>query len=41
MTILLAQPGPLRKGGSLPDPLPFCIYDIPDESVLDEKAAPC
>ena len=38
-SILLGQPGPLRKGGSLPDSLSLCIHDIPDEGVLDEKAA--
>ncbi len=40
-SILLGQPGPLRKGGSLPDSLSLCIHDIPDEGVLDEKAASC
>ena len=40
-SILLGQPGPLREGGSLPDSLSLCIHDIPDERVLDEKAASC
>ena len=35
------QPVPLRKGRSLPDSLSLCIHDIPDEGVLDEKAASC
>ena len=38
-SILLCQPGPLREGRGLPDPLFLCIHDIPDEGVLDEKAA--
>ena len=33
------QPGPLREGRSLPDPLSLCIHDIPDEGVLDQKEA--
>jgi hypothetical protein len=41
VSILLDQPGPLRKGGSLPDSLALCIHDIPDQSILDEKAASC
>ena len=41
VSILLGQPGPLRKGGSLPDSLALCIHDIPDQSILDEKAASC
>jgi len=40
-SILLAQPGPLRKTCSLPDSPSSCIHDIPDESVLDEKTAAC
>src|SRR6185295_4332619 len=40
-SILLSQPSPLRKGGSLPDSLPLSIHDIPDEGVLDEKASSC
>ena len=40
-SILLRQPGPLRKRGSLPDSLPFSIHNIPDEGVLDEKTASC
>ena len=35
------QPGPLGEGGSLPDSLSLCIHDIPNEGVLDEKAASC
>ncbi len=40
-SILLRQPGPLRKRGSLPDSPALCIHDIPDQSILDEKAASC
>jgi hypothetical protein len=40
-SILLGQPGPLRKGRSLPDSLSLCIHNIPDEGILDEKAASC
>jgi hypothetical protein len=40
-SILLGQPGPLRKSGSLSDSPSLCIHDIPDEGVLDEKAATC
>jgi len=40
-SILLGQPGPLRKSRRLPDSLSSRINDIPDESVLDEKTAAC
>lgn len=40
-SILLRQPGPLREGRSLPDSLSLGIHDIPDESILDKKAASC
>ncbi len=32
---------PRRERRRLPDPLSLCIHDIPDEGVLDKKAAPC
>mgnify|MGYP001562476046 CR=1 FL=1 len=38
-SILLGQPGPLREGRGLPDPLSLRIHDIPYEGILDEKAS--